>query len=149
MIRTKYLLGLLLICATSFTFFSCSDNDDDVNTNNIPTTITEQLKAMYPDMTAHWEMERGQYKAEFIKDGKDYDVFFQQDGTWVMTVVDLVYSDLPQAVKDYLTANYSDYRVDDVDWVEKPDTRYYHVELEKKGVADVHLNITAEGQVVK
>lgn len=146
--RNNFLWSLLFIGFATFVFCSCSNDDDDLKTDSIPSTIVEQLNVMYPEMAAHWEMERGQYKAEFIKDGKDYDVYFQQNGTWVMTIVDVLYNDLPQAVKDYLAANYSDYRVDDVDWVEKPDARYYHVELEKKGAADVHLNITAEGQVV-
>ena len=45
----------------------------------------------------------------------------------------------------YLTTNYLDYTVDEVDWVETPNGNYYEVELEKPGTPDVRVNVKEDG----
>ncbi len=139
-----YLLGLIL---AGFMLQSCDDDDDD-RWITPPNAVQAAFQAKYPGVTVYdWEFEYGLYKAEYRSDGKNYESWFEADGTWVRTESDY-YSPLPQPVQDYLTANYPDYRTEDVDWVETPTGNYFLIELERYGGADVYLRITEDGTVV-
>ena len=55
---------------------------------------------------------------------------------------------LPQAVKNYVAANYSGWSIDDADFIQTPTDEYYELELEKKGQQDVKLRIRPDGTVI-
>ena len=95
-----------------------------------------------------WEKEHGLYKAEFWHEGRQVEVWFQPDGTWVRTERDLSPMELPEAVKNYVAHNYPGYRVDDVDFVETPAGNYYELELEKNGTRDIILRLTVDATPV-
>ena len=136
------LLGLV-----GFTFLSCSDDDDD-HVMLTDEAVVQTFLQMYPGvLVTEWELDLGLYKADFLKDGKPAEAWFKPDGTWVKTETDLLLSELPQAVKDYIGEHYVAYRVDDVEWVETPDGSYYLLELDAKG-ADVYLQILPDGTLL-
>lgn len=142
-------LTLLLIGVLTFTMSACG-GDDDLLPEKVPTGIKETFNTMFPSVIAKWERERGLYKAEFFNGmGKDVDVYFKADGTWVRTVTDVYPLELPQVVKDYVAANHADRYIDDADWVETPEGNYYLLELDREGQAEIYLRITEDGVVLK
>ena len=141
--KSIFLLSLLLGFAVATTV-ACSSDDE----LNIPPAVTATFELMYPGVTPEWEIEQNLWKAEFRKDGKEMDAWFQTDGVWVMTETDIAMTELPAAVVAAVNANYPDYAIDDADWVETPLQDYYEVELDKKGQPDVHLKITEEGVIL-
>lgn len=123
-------------------------NDGDVTWGNVPQAVKNAFQSMFPGVNAEWEIERGRYKAEWEVKGIDYEAWFEADGTWLRTKQDVPVSALPAAVINYVQANYPGYYIDDADLVETPTDKYYLLELDKNGAADIYLKITAEGSVI-
>ncbi|MBD3270561.1 hypothetical protein GF376_03470 [Candidatus Peregrinibacteria bacterium] len=70
-----------------------------------------------------WEVEFEIGKAEFTS-------AFDENGKWVETEKEIKFSELPEGVKATLKADYSDYEVEEVELVEKPEGKFYEVEIE-------------------
>lgn len=137
-----YLLTLLL---GALTLQSCSDDDDHSPT--IPSAVKEAFAAKYPSVASpKWELKLGDYEAEFRNGNREVEAWFKADGTWVKTETDYLEA-LPEAVQAYIAANYPDRVVDDVDWVETPAGDYFEVELEKRGTADIYVNVKEDGEL--
>ena len=145
--KTYLWLIILFFGALGITLTGC-DNDDDLLPTEVPSGVMVNFTAMFPGVTAQWERERGLLKAEFYNEGREVDVWFRPDGTWVMTSTDVFPSDLPIAVRDYASQNYPDRYIDDADWVETPSGSYYLLELDKHNAADVYVKVSAEGALV-
>ena len=142
----NYLFTLLLL-AVPLTFVSCSDDDDDNNFSFVTEAVHNAFQNLYPQVQPYdWEIEGTYIKAEFYKDTVHAEAYFTPEGTWVRTETD-IRGTLPEAVTTYLTTNYPDYTVDEVDWVETPNGNYYEVELEKPGTPDVRVNVKEDGTV--
>lgn len=140
----NYLFTLLLL-AVPLTFVSCSDDDDDNNFSFVTEAVHNAFQNLYPQVQPYdWEIEGTYIKAEFYKDNVHAEAYFTHEGTWVRTETDFR-GTLPEAVTTYLTTNYPDYTVDEVDWVETPNGNYYEVELEKPGTPDVRVNVKEDG----
>ena len=139
----NYLFALLLL-AVPLTFVSCSD-DDDNKFNFVTEAVHNAFQNLYPQVQPYdWEIEGAYIKAEFYSDKAHAEAYFTPEGTWVRTETDFR-GTLPEAVTAYLTTNYPDYTVDEVDWVETPNGNYYEVELEKPGTPDVRVNVKEDG----
>lgn len=122
--------------------------DDDLNTGAVPSAVASTFKAKYPTATrVEWEREGIYYKAEFTLNGSEHEAFFQSDGTWVRTEIELNMrtTTLPQAVQQYLATNYSGWTIDDAELIQTPTDEYYVLELEKRGQREVTLLIRADG----
>lgn len=148
--KKKLLFWALFVGVLTFTMSACGDDDVDLVPDQVPAVVKESLEAMYPGAMARWELERGLYKAEFYNsDRKEVNVYFEKNGTWAKTHTDFNPMDLPQVVKDYAATNYSDRYIEDVDWVETPQSNYYLLELDRENKNDIYLKITADGTVIK
>lgn len=142
----NYLFTLLLL-AVPLTFVSCDDDDDNNKFNFVTEAVHNAFQNLYPQVQPYdWEIEGAYVKAEFYKDNVHSEAYFTPEGTWVRTETDFR-GTLPEAVTTYLTTNYPDYTVDEVDWVETPNGNYYEVELEKPGTPDVRVNVKEDGTV--
>ena len=127
------------------------NNDNDLNTNSVPTAVRDAFSGRYPGaQQVEWERNAHLYEAEFVLNGVEYEAWFQADGTWVRTKseINLRTATLPQAVKNYVAANYSGWSIDDADFIQTPTDEYYELELEKKGQQDVKLRIRPDGTVI-
>lgn len=143
----NYLFTLLLL-AVPLTFVSCSDDDDDNKFNFVTEAVHNAFQNLYPQVQPYdWEIEGAYIKAEFYKDNLHSEAYFTPEGAWVRTETDFRGA-LPEPVVTYLTTNYPDYTVDEVDWVETPNGNYYEVELEKRGTPDLKVNVKEDGTAV-
>lgn len=145
--KTKFLGLLFAMCGIMFV--SCNDDDDDIRLNN--DAVRTSFESKYPSADrVSWERKGGYYVAEFALNNKEANAWLDEQGVWYMTETDLRYDDLPQAIKTAFTASeYGDWRVDDVDMIERPDRETMYVLEVEKGNQEYDLYYSEEGILIK
>ena len=123
-----------MIAATvcGLTFASC-DDDDTINVSSLPVAIQEEFSTKYPNaLIEEWEQKYGYSVVDFRLDGFEAEAWFGADG-WVMTETDIPYQSLPEAVKaSFETSQYANWKIEDVDKVERINTEtVYVIEVER------------------
>lgn len=112
------------------------DTDDDQNNINLvvnlPELITNFITTNYPNaVIIDAEYEFSGYEVDIIYNQEHKELYFTPAGTWTSTVTDISLTQIPQVVLSAVqTSQYSNYHIDDVDFVETPTGNYYLVELE-------------------
>lgn len=134
---------MLLAFLGAVSLQSC-DNDDDSVT--VSPQLQKALADKYPGATRiEWEPEAGYYVADFWYNNYESSAWFATDGTWHMTETDILYNDLPNAVQTTFKKDYSAWRVDDVDKIERPDAETVYVIEVEKGNQELHLHYSPDG----
>ncbi|WP_028978529.1 PepSY-like domain-containing protein [Sporocytophaga myxococcoides] len=126
---------------------------DVVDSKSVPSKVSSALTQKYPDLKSgdiKWEKKDNNYKAEFTKDGQDYEVKLDNTGNWVSTEVDLTEKDLPEKVRNGLNkSDYKSWTVKDVEKKEKPQGKtLYKIEV-KQGEQEYDVYFDQEGTLVK
>ena len=70
---------------------------------------------------------------------------------WLETEMEIKFSKLPESVKAVLKADYAEYKVEEVVWVETPDGKFYEVEveLEKRGQElEFEILFSQDGKII-
>lgn len=89
-------LSLAVVCAYA----------QKVKQTDVPQRVKDALYKMYPDAkVTQWEMEDGNYEAEFENNDVETSVVITPAGAHVMTEVEIAASALPQAAQDYVKNN--------------------------------------------
>jgi hypothetical protein len=85
-------------------------------------------------------------------DKKEVEVYFDTDGSWVMTRTDLHINDVPQYIKNYISSSseYAGARISDRDaeYVETPDGNSYFLELMIDRF-EVDVEVTEDGVITE
>ncbi len=143
----------MALSAALIALASCSEDSID-NTSGaaeaiVPEAAISYVATSYPGASAAWSIENDMIKAQLKGNGttSGTDLWFDRKGKWMFTDVDFR-GNTPQAILDYIAANYPGYTIDDVDLITTPDGYYYEIELEKKGSPDVTIYIKEDGTVV-
>lgn len=76
--------------------------------SEVPSAVKASFEKIYPGISAKWEKEKGNYEAEFKKDGKSMSTLIEPSGTMLETEISIKESELPAAAKSYLKTNYKD-----------------------------------------
>ena len=144
------LFALFFSVTTVMAFTSCSDDDDDIK---VESDYTEAFNKKFPNTKGvKWE-RKGAYKvAEFRQNRFEVEAWFDADARWCMTDTDYGRdrTQLPAAVDATVTASeYASWTIEDIDYYERTDLNFYVVELETKGMADVYMFISPDGDVLK
>lgn len=160
--KTLEFLRKAMICIMGvFIVTACSDDDDNGNGNvasrTVPDAVLTAFNEDYSDVSnVDWDVEDGGFHvAEFVKGGKEYDVWYTASGTWVMTEIDhdRDLSALPQAVQEgYAATIYAqnNWTIDDIDEIRRPDYEtIYKIEVEKNGQADHDLYFDVNGALFR
>lgn len=115
--------------------------------DSVPDSIEELIASMYPDARIlEQDWDDGYLEVEIWHDGREKSVYFNGSDEWVWSQWDVRASELPEAVTAALQAEYPDYRIDDAEFVETPDSEYYRIELEGRG-GELDVRITPEGTI--
>lgn len=97
--RANKLVLILIIVFAGFNIYS-----QDVKESDVPAAVKTKFAAMYPNVTgAKWEMENGNYEAEFKENSTETSAIFEPNGTHVQTEVEIPVSLLPSGVNDYIS----------------------------------------------
>lgn len=144
----RFLLLFVMIGTLTLTLQSCDDDDDNVNA---PTEVTQAFSAMYPSATVEeWEIKSLYYVADFRNNGYKAEAWFTSTGEWLMTETFIVYNALPNAVKAaFQESEYADWKVDDVDMIERNGLETVYVIEVEKSEQDLDLYFSADGVLVR
>lgn len=138
------------------------DNADGSNTGSnpggsgdlIPTppasSIEEFIQKKYPGARII-EIDRedfGYTDVDIIYNKMLLELLFDKEGVWVRTTQDVRVSELPRVVSDAVLAKYPGYRIDDAEWVETPEGKWYEIELEDNRDREILLQVTADGGTI-
>ncbi len=143
----KRLLSILVIltgCVVAVSAFA----RDDYNPRLITEPIKKFIKAKYDNARiVETDYDDGLLKVEIVHKWKEKNVYFRND-EWQYSEWNLRATELPRTVTEAIDrTEYSRFRIDDADYIQKSTGDYYKVELER-GEYDVVLLITPDGKVL-
>lgn len=76
--------------------------------SDVPSAVKTSFSTMYPDVkTVKWENENGKFEAEFDQNNIETSSLFDANGTFVQKEVEIQVSELPDAVRNYVSSNLS------------------------------------------
>ncbi|MBQ8269749.1 MAG: PepSY-like domain-containing protein [Bacteroidaceae bacterium] len=147
----KFFFVMLLLPALLFT--ACGGDDDK---NNSAVTgillndaILNYIQTNYEGaVIKSYELEpNGLIDVDIMHDAVSKDVYFMQNGQWVLTKWDVSLSALPAVVVDAVLLAYPEYVIDDADFVQSPSGNYYSINIEK-GNFERNLRVALDGSSV-
>lgn len=150
----KYFKYLCMGIAGMLFLNSCDDDDnDDLRLPDVPQAVVGTFEAMFPGVNSvEWEKERDWYVADFWYGNAVTEAWFDANGDWCMTEIDLGknVSNLPEAVQmAFNGSEYANWTMDDMDKYERPADTFYLIEVERNGEWDRNLYYASDGQLLK
>jgi len=145
--KKNYLIMVLV--AAVFVLQGCDKDDLPTPVGN--GEVEGAFVTMY-DGVSHVEWERkGEYwTVDFRKNNKEMEAWFNQAGEWFLTETDIRFDELPEAVKAAFQASeYSGWRIDDVDMVERKEMETSYVLEIEQGKQECDLYYSPDGTLVK
>ena len=123
-------------------------NDDDNNNPVVDEIVKAYISENYPGaVIKDTDYDKGFLEVEIYHDARIKDVFFNSLDEWVATSWDVSTADLPVAVTAKIAELYSNYRIDDADYVVTPSGESYYIEVER-GNIERAFYIAADGTIV-
>lgn len=143
--------ALLLGCCVAFTVFTACGDDNDESPVAPNAALEKAFSDRYPEAGRPlWETKGTMAVAEFSIGGYEADAWFDTSGQWVLTETDVPFAALPEAVrKGVAESPYADWKVEDVDKLERPEAAtVYRIEVEK-GETEKDLYYDENGMLFK
>lgn len=150
---------LLVVISAGFLFSACSK--DDSNKSDVLTQAEANLLAKYPNAQDIAWKTKGKFNiASFTtpvtKQGSvvKHSAWFNNNGDWNMTESDLVYADLPTAIKTAFEASvYFTWEIDDIDYINRPGMQEVFI-IEVEGIdngveTEIDLYYSPDGILIK
>lgn len=138
---------MLLAFLSAVSLQSCDNDDDSIS---VSPQLQKALADKYPGATRiEWEPEAGYYVADFWYNNCETSAWFTPNGTWHMTETDILYENLPAEVQITFKKEYSAWRVDDVDKIERPDAETVYVIEVEKGNQELYLHYSPNGTLIQ
>lgn len=146
--KTRMTIFASLLLA-GFIFTSCDDDNDDNYTPD--EKIVNVLHEKYPNAKhVEWELKNNHYVADFYLNNIEKEAWINTQGEWVMTESDILFKDLPQAVQtSFNGSEYKDWKIDDVDMLERVELETVYVIEIEKGKQEFDLYYAEDGTLVK
>lgn len=121
--------SIFLVLAIALGFTACED--DDIRNSDIPSVVLNGFTEKFPNATGvEWEQKADFYEAEFDLDNVDYEAVINTDGSLEKYKYDILYNDLPEAVKSKITTDYDKSKIDEIEVLKISDTNYYQIEFD-------------------
>lgn len=96
-----------------------------------------------------WDKESpNEWEAEFKMNGKEMSASFDNAGKWLETETEIKSGDLPSAVSETISREYTGYKKGEIAIVENPELKGYEITL-KKGESAVEVVIDSNGKILK
>lgn len=137
---TFYLFSLVSLLIGA----GCESDDEDDFRADVPSVVLNAFQSNYPKASdVEWEMLGDDYQVDFEIERVDYEAIFSAEGDMLKYKYEISSTELPEAVKKAITANYANYQIDDTDILVINKDLYYQVELD--GKPDKHLVLNEDG----
>lgn len=145
----KRLLFLLTLLTTIGFSTSCEKYE-------APSSVRNTFKEQYPTaVDVEWERKHGYVVVDFYLPGSgECEAWYKKSGTWMMTSYDMLYNNLPAAVRTAFEGGYGvNTPVDDVERIErsKGDTIYIiETTVVVNGyLTDIYLDYAPDGTLLR
>ena len=104
----------------------------DLPSSEVPSIVINSFNRSFPQSSkVEWELKGEIYNAEFDVDWRDHEVWISKTGAILKHKKEVKKAELPTAISNVITRDYSTYRIDDIDQFEINKRFYYKVELKK------------------
>ena len=159
-------LGLMVLAMT-LTIGLCACENDNNDNKKVAVEVLKAFEQRFPQaVQVDWDIEGKYCIAEFIGTAPDIpelsleyvpagtmfemEAWFDLGANWKMTVVDIPYKVLPEAVKTgFTSSNYGAWRVEDSDVIQRNgEDNVYVIEVEQ-GNTDRYLYFNSKGVLLK
>lgn len=129
---------------------SCNDEDNN-GTIVVPAALENAFAEKYPTVNnERWKTRGNYYVADFRLGQGEASAWFTSGGDWQMTETDVVYQQLPPAVKTaFEGSEYGRWTIDDVDLLERPAMETIYVIEVESGELEYDLYYSADGILLK
>lgn len=149
----KFMKWTMLLVLGVFLMTSCSDDDD----YEAPDVVKTAFAQKYGNASnVSWKQNsKGKHVASFMASGKKSDAWFEADGSWIMTKIELGESlaAVPQIVADaYNMTRFAaeGWTIDEVEEIQRAgeEGSIFKIEVEKDGEPDYDLYFTETGILI-
>jgi hypothetical protein len=138
-----YLKQTLVVLMFAGVFSACDKNS--IKEKDLPSVVKNGFKTKFSQaVDSEWEKRNDHYEVEFEIERKDHSALINEAGVITMIKYDIAATELPQSIDSLLKEQYKNFRLDEIEKIEKGAQIYYQVELD--GKKDEHLVFSAEGQ---
>lgn len=147
--RIKFLMLVMMFFA-ALSFSACSD-DDDHDSIKVPEAISQALTAKYPSASrVEWKQKGAYYVADCYVDGHENDIWFNKQGEWQMTEMDIAWNNLPGTVQTtFSSSEYANWKIDDMDFLDYPIQPVEFVIEVEKGNTEYQLFFSEDGNLIQ
>ena len=122
-------------------------NAQDIQEKDVPSVVLSAFQSKFANAAdVEWEREADLFKADFEISNRDHDVWIDKSGNIQKHQEEVTKSDLPEAVNQTLKKQYADFKIDDVDKIQRDNQTYFLVELDGKS-GDQEVLFLADGTV--
>lgn len=142
---------MILTIAASVVVMACDIYDDGVPAKS----VRSEFRSMYPDAKdVEWDREGVNWSVSFeigkYPDVREYEALYDSKGVWIMTETEMLLSEVPDEIKNYLEAS-QEYgtlpHLDrDVEYYKTPTGDFYRFELRRNG-QEIEVDVTSDGKV--
>ncbi len=148
--KEKLSVLAILVCCISL-LAGCSNQQKKADqTADVPKALQSFLTRKYPQATIlKFDKEKNSLDVKIQDKNQQKEVVFNADNQWLYTQWDIRPEDVPAVVMDELASSaYNQYKVKEVDAVEKPAGMFYIFELQLDN-NQVKLTFDSEGQLIE
>ena len=118
----------LIAACIGLSFVSCAQ---DVNKSEVPSVVLNAFQAKYPNAEdVDWEKKGALYNVDFEIITTDHEAWLDASGKIVKHEQEITKKEIPSVIADVLEQHFKEYRVDDVDKIDKDGATYYRIELD-------------------
>ncbi len=137
----------IVLASVGLLSFACTSESNKAL--EIPREVTAAFLQKYPSAeSVEWEMEEGDYEAEFKVGQLKMSANFTKIGKWLESETEIKVSDLPAAVVASITTNFPGTKVTEAEKLDLPDSSITY-EVKLKGDQDIEAVFSASGELLK
>ena len=139
----KHILGIAV------TFLSLNITfAQDVPLSQVPKKVRDSFASEFKSTNANWSKEDDGYEASFKKDGKELSLVFDVDGQLIERETEIVKTELPSVVSDFISKNYPGFKYEEIAKIESKKGNFFEIEIAKKD-SQYELIFDSQGLIEK
>ena len=142
-------MKIIAIVLASLGLLSFACTSQSTKALEIPQAVSAAFLQKYPSAeSVEWEMEEGDYEAEFKVGQLKMSANFTKTGRWLESETEIKVSDLPAEVVASITTNFPGAKVTEAEKLDLPDSSITY-EVKLKGDQDIEAVFSASGELLK
>jgi len=125
-----------------------------VSCNNEPTEVPEKVSTAFAEMfpgskDVEWEIDDDDiWEVEYTFRGTKLESSFTEIGEWLETEREVEIENIPENVLKTTKLNYKDWKIEEVEFVQRTDLTGYEISL-VKGIEKMEILLDAGGEIIE